>query len=79
MKLKNKTILNLNYTVCKPQPIMLNFVPTYYSFEQCSKMPIMLNIMPMTPTIMPQFVYDFMIFNDLISIVRLQINFYLLF
>ena len=28
------------------------------------KLPIMLNIMPMTAAIMPQFVYDFIIFND---------------
>ena len=50
----------------KPRPIMLNFY-TYYAFEQlqCSKnLPIMLNIMPMTTAIMPQFVYDFIIFND---------------
>ena len=39
----------------------------------------MLNIMPMTAAIMPQFVYDFIIFNDWISKFRLQINFYLLF
>ena len=42
------------------------------------KLPIMLNIMPMTTAIMPQFVYDFIIFNEQISMVRLQINFYLL-
>ena len=52
----------------------------YYAFEQCSKkLPIMLNIMPMTTAMMPQFVYDFIIVNDQISIVRLQINVYLLF
>ena len=27
-------------------------------------LPIMLNIMPITTVIMPQFVYDFIIFND---------------
>ena len=27
-------------------------------------LPIMLNIMPMNTAIMPQFVYDFIIFND---------------
>ena len=42
---------------------------TYYAFEQCSKnLPIMLNIMPITTAIMPQFVYDFIIFNEQISI-----------
>ena len=51
-------------TTGKPQPIMLNFF-TYYGFEQCSKIsPIILNIMPMTTAIMPQFVYDLIIFND---------------
>ena len=44
---------------------MLNFLPISYAFEHCSKMlPIMLNIMPMTTAIMPQFVYEFIIFND---------------
>ena len=47
-----------------PQPIILNFF-TNYVFEQCSnKLPIMLSIMPMTTAIMPQFVYDSIIFND---------------
>ena len=36
------------------------------------KLPIMLNIMPITTAIMPQFIYSFIIFNDYISIVRLQ-------
>ena len=37
---------------------------TYYAFEQCSKMlPIMLNIMPITTAIMPQFIYNYSIFN----------------
>ena len=31
------------------------------------KLPVMLNIMPMTTAIMPQFVYDFIIFNNYIS------------
>ena len=50
----------------KPWPIMLNFLPIIrYAFEQCSKnLRIMLNIMPITTAIMPQFVYDFIIFND---------------
>ena len=44
---------------------MLNFLPISYAFEQCSKnLPIMLNIIPMITAIMPQFVYDFIIFND---------------
>ena len=38
---------------------------TYFAFEQCSKkLPIMLNIMPITTEIIPQFIYDFPIFND---------------
>ena len=32
------------------------------------KLPIMLKIMPITTAIMPQFVYDFIIFNNCISI-----------
>ena len=32
----------------------------------------MLNIMPITAAIMPQFIYSLIIFNDYISIVRLQ-------
>ena len=46
---------------------------TYYAFEQCSqKLPIMLNIMPITTPVMPQFIYNSIIFNDYISIVGLQ-------
>ena len=30
-------------------------------------LPIMLNIMPMTTAMMPQFVYDFIIFDNYIS------------
>ena len=41
----------------KQRPIMLHFLPAML-------LPIMLNIMPMTTAIMPQFVYDFIIFND---------------
>ena len=49
----------------KPRPIMLKILPISYAFEQCSKkLPIMLNIMPITTTIMPQFIYSFIIFND---------------
>ena len=56
---------------------MLNFY--LICFWLMLKIAIMLNIMPITTTVMPQFVYDFIIFNDYISIVRLQINFYILF
>ena len=42
---------------------MLNFC-TYHAFEQCSKkLPIMLNIMPINAAIMPQLIYNLMIFN----------------
>ena len=41
----------------KPWLIILNFL-------HIMLLPIMLNIMPMTTAIMPQFVYDFNIFND---------------
>lgn len=38
---------------------------TYYAFEQCSKnLPIMLNIMPITTAVMPQFIHNYIIFND---------------
>ena len=36
----------------------------YYAYNSSKVLPIMLNIMPMTTAIMPQFVYDFIIFND---------------
>ena len=36
------------------------------------KLPIMLNIMPITTAIMPKFVYNFIVFNNQITIVRLQ-------
>ena len=42
------------------------------------KLAIMLNIMLMTTAMTPQFVDGFIIINELISTVRLQINFYLL-
>ena len=51
--------------VSKPRPIMLNFLPISYAFEQCSKiLLIMLNIMPITTAIMPPFAYNFILFND---------------
>ena len=34
----------------------------------------MLNIMPMNTAIKPQFVYNFIIFDDYIRVVRFQIN-----
>ena len=44
---------------------MLNFLPILLlSNAMLKKLPIMLNIIPMTTAIMPQFVYDFIIYND---------------
>ena len=56
----------------KSWPIILNF--TYvYAFELClKKFPIMLNMMPIATAIVPQFIYNFIIFNHQISIVGLQ-------
>ena len=36
------------------------------------QLPIMLNIMSITTLIMPLFVYDFIIFNNYINMIRLQ-------
>ena len=44
---------------------MLNFYLLFF-WSMLKKLPIMLNIMPMTTAIMPEFVYDFVIFNDYI-------------
>ena len=57
--------IQLKNTQYKFQPIMLNF----YLLSNAQKLPIMLNIMPTTAyiAIMPQFVHDFIIFNDYIS------------
>ena len=59
----------------KPWPVLLYFL-LIYAFEQCWKiLPIMLNSMFLTTVVMPQFLNDFIIFNDYISIVIHQINF----
>ena len=42
---------------------MLNFLPIML-LSIAQNLPNMLTIMPMTTAIMPQFVYDFIIFND---------------
>ena len=52
-------------------PIML--------LSAAQKLPIMLNIMPITTAIMPQFIYNFIIFNNYISTVRLQSVYSLIF
>ena len=49
----------------KPQTIMLTFLHISYAFKHClKKLPIMLNIMPITTAIMPQFVYNFILFEN---------------
>ena len=49
--------------VIKSWPIPLKFLPIML-LSSAQKLPIMLNIMPLTTAIMPQFAYDFIIFND---------------
>ena len=56
--------LGLMLSVTKPRPIMLNFLPIMLLSNAQKYLPIMLNIMLMTTEIMPQFVYDFILFND---------------
>ena len=54
---------------------MLKILPVMLLSSAQEKLPIriMLNIMPITTAIMPQFIYSFIIFNDIyISIIRLQ-------
>ena len=56
----------------RPWPIMLKILPIRYMFLSSAQnimLPNMLNIMAMTTTIMPQFVYDFIILNDSNSII----------
>ena len=57
----------------KPRSTYYAQIFTYHAFEQCSKdLPIMFNIMPMTSAIIPQFVYDFIIFNDQLGSITYQ-------
>ena len=52
---------------------MLKILPIMLlSTAQKGYLSIMLNIIPTTNVIMPQFIYNFTILNDYISIVRLQ-------
>ena len=52
------------FMICtKLQPIMLKFY-LFCFWAMLKKFPITLNIMPMTTAIMPQFVYNFIVFND---------------
>ena len=54
-----------------PQPITLKIL-FIVLLSSSQKLPIMLNIIPITTSVMPQFIYNFIIFNDCISIVRLM-------
>ena len=47
----------------KPRPVMLNFLPIML-LSNDQKIAYMLNIIPMITAIMPQLVYNFIIFND---------------
>ena len=51
---------------------MLNILPIMLLSSAQEVTHYMLNIMPITTAIMPQFIYNFIIFNDYISLVRLQ-------
>ena len=55
----------------KPWPIMLKIL-LIMLLSSAQKMPIMLNIMPITTAIMPQFLHNFIVINDYISMVGLQ-------
>ena len=51
---------------------MLNILPIMLLSSAQEVTHYMLNIMPITTAIMPQFIYNFIIFNDYISLVSLQ-------
>ena len=49
--------------VHKQQPIMLHLL-SITLLKLLKKLPMMLNIMPITTAIMPQFVWNFIVFNN---------------
>ena len=51
------------FIICKPWPIMLNFL-FIMLLSNAQKITYNAQYYPMTTVIMPQFVYDFIIFSD---------------